>query len=710
LIERPIYKSNGSLLGLGKTAWVISIVLVLLHALIWATGLDRSPYLAHLVPIMSVGLCAGITAYWSVRTAGFSRNFWLLMNVSFLILAVSQVFHLYESVPGAQTVSLTVPLSSLAFVGYIVPFCLTLLLHDSDDHSSIWAKVIDVSQLLLISALLTYGLYLLPQVWSDQEDISRILRLRALIYGIDYVLATVLFWGRTYVHRTSLESSVYRLCGLYLTVFTVITLISFQIQSDAWLFKTWTGMQAPVKFLIFFLLAAHWAQPTKSDLHESHNVQRFLAMFIVPGLMPLLVLTIALQYPSTVTDIAKGCVFLSIALAFGRFLLTAVDEFQALEAKNKTEKHFYTLSQNLPGVVYICKNDEKFTNIYLSDQIEELTGFAKVECLIKGGLSAILTDPTVLPRIRAEIDRAVSAQRPYQLSYRITHRNGDIRWVEEFGAGIYEGNRLQYLCGFLSDVTPRRKLEDHIRQVQKMDALGSLAGGVAHDFNNMLTAISGYAQLLEMKNEDSNKEEIAGILLATKRAATLTKRLLTFSRQQKLKTAPVHLNDLLLDLEPMMSRLVNTNYKLDLQLDDDLQRFPADSGQLEQVIINLVVNARDAMEKGGSINIVTMMVTVHDMDYNVIGLVPGSYVTLAVMDHGTGIDPKIKSKIFEPFFTTKPDGKGTGLGLSTVYGIVKQHNGQIEVETGPGGTSFQLYFPVQFNIEATEPLRQIEPV
>jgi signal transduction histidine kinase len=312
-----------------------------------------------------------------------------------------------------------------------------------------------------------------------------------------------------------------------------------------------------------------------------------------------------------------------------------------------------------------------------------------------------------MPRIRAEIDRAIAARRPYRLTYRLMHRSGEVRWVEEYGAGIYDGDKLQYLCGFLSDITSRRKLEDHVRQVQKMDALGSLAGGVAHDFNNMLTAISGYAQLMEMKQDNELSEEVAGILTASKRAATLTKRLLTFSRQQKLNTAPLNLNSLLTDLDPMLTRLLTTQYQLHLEMDDELQRIQADSGQLEQVIINLVVNARDAMPEGGPITIMTLMVRVFEMDYNVIGLEPGDYATLAVMDQGAGIDPKVRAKIFEPFFTTKPEGKGTGLGLSTVYGIVKQHNGLIEVESGPGGTSFQLYFPTQMRLQ---PVHDLSPI
>jgi len=629
------------------------------------------------------------------------------MSCSFLALPVSQGVHIYEVLLKANGGASNLSFADATYLFHLVPFCLVLVLNDIERPFSYWASLIDILQITLIFSLVIAGVFLIPQPFMDAEDLARLSRLHNMLYSYGSIFIAAVAWCRIITNRSALEFSIYRLTSIYLTVLSLFSFLAYQWGSSIPLLQPWSGFLATINYLVFFLLAANWTAPEKNTPRVVREAKQFMGLFVPPGILPMTVLIIALQYPNSVSGYAKAAVAASIVLGFGRMMFTAVNEFQALQAQQQTEKHFYTLTQNLPGVVYICKNDQKFTNLYLSDQIEALTGYPKVECLIKGGLNGLLADPEAMPRIRAEIDRAVASRRPYRLSYRLMHKSGEVRWVEEYGAGIYDGDTLQYLCGFLSDITSKRKLEDHVRQAQKMDALGSLASGVAHDFNNMLTAISGYAQLLEIKQGDELSEEVAGILTASKRAATLTKRLLTFSRQQKLTTAPLNLNSLLTDLEPMLTRLLTTQYQLHLELDDDLDRIPADSGQLEQVIINLVVNARDAMPEGGPITLMTLMVHVVEMDYNVIGLEPGEYATLAVMDHGSGIDPKVRAKIFEPFFTTKPEGKGTGLGLSTVYGIVKQHNGLIEVESGPGGTSFQLYFPTQIR---PQPIQEFTPV
>jgi len=630
------------------------------------------------------------------------------MVCSFLSLPLSQAIHIYEVFLKANGSTSNLSFADATYLLHLVPFCLVLVLNDIERPFSYWASFVDILQIALIFSLVIAAIFLIPQPFLDAEDMARLSRLHNMLYSYGSVFIAAVAWCRTITNRSALEFSIYRLTSLYLTVLCIFAFLAYQWGNSIPLLQPWSGLLATVNYLVFFLLAAVWKAPEKNTQRVVRESRQFIGLFLPPGILPLVVLLIALQYPNPVSGYAKAAVAVSIILAFGRMMFTAVNEFQALQSQQQTEKHFYTLTQNLPGVVYICKNDQKFTNLYLSDQIEALTGYPKVECLIKGGLNGLLADPDAMPRIRVEIDRAIAARRPYRLTYRLMHRSGEVRWVEEYGAGIYDGDKLQYLCGFLSDITSRRKLEDHVRQAQKMDALGSLAGGVAHDFNNMLTAISGYAQLMEMKQDNELSEEVAGILTASKRAATLTKRLLTFSRQQKLNTAPLNLNSLLTDLEPMLTRLLTTQYQLHLEMDDELQRIQADSGQLEQVIINLVVNARDAMPEGGPITIMTLMVRVFEMDYNVIGLEPGDYATLAVMDQGTGIDPKVRAKIFEPFFTTKPEGKGTGLGLSTVYGIVKQHNGLIEVESGPGGTSFQLYFPTQMRPQPVHDLSPIE--
>jgi len=246
-------------------------------------------------------------------------------------------------------------------------------------------------------------------------------------------------------------------------------------------------------------------------------------------------------------------------------------------------------------------------------------------------------------------------------------------------------------------VTERRRLEAHLLQSQKMEAIGRLAGGVAHDFNNMLTVITGYSQWMldELPPDSPMCESASEILLAANRAASLTNQLLVFSRNQVIQPIIVDLNNLVAQMDQMLRRLIGENIELVTKMYPDLGLIQGDPGQIEQVILNLAVNARDAMPWGGRLTLETANVHIHEEHARTEGdCTPGAYVMLAVSDTGSGIDEEIKAHIFEPFFTTKAQGKGTGLGLSTVYGIVKQDGGHIRVESEPGvGTVFRIYFP-----------------
>ena len=247
------------------------------------------------------------------------------------------------------------------------------------------------------------------------------------------------------------------------------------------------------------------------------------------------------------------------------------------------------------------------------------------------------------------------------------------------------------------DGTEKRRLEAQLLQAQKLEAIGQLASGVAHDFNNLLNVITGYGDLLlrKMEPDDAARPRVDQILRATERGAALTHQLLAFSRKQVLEPRVVDLNVALQDIEPMLRRLIGENIDIVARPDPGLGRVRADPGQFEQILVNLAVNARDAMPRGGSLIFETANV---DLDETFVrthpGAVCGPHVRLAVSDTGHGMDSRTVSRIFEPFFTTKPRGKGTGLGLATVYGIVKQSGGMIDVYSEPGhGTSFKIYLP-----------------
>ena len=280
--------------------------------------------------------------------------------------------------------------------------------------------------------------------------------------------------------------------------------------------------------------------------------------------------------------------------------------------------------------------------------------------------------------------------------WRHRKKDGTLIEVETSGHGItFAGRRAEQVV--INDVTERKRLEEQFRQAQKMEAVGRLAAGVAHDFNNLLTAILGTTDLMleDLPTDDPDREGLLDIRSASERATVLTRQLLTFSRQQVVSPRVLRLSDLVLELEKLLRRLLGEDVAIRVAVAADCGSVKADPGQLEQVIVNLAVNARDAMPNGGRLTLETKNVDL-DADYPTdrVTIPAGRYVMLAVTDTGTGMDAPTKARIFEPFFTTKPVGKGTGLGLATVYGAVKQSGGFIWLYSEVGqGTSFKIYLP-----------------
>jgi PAS domain S-box-containing protein len=293
---------------------------------------------------------------------------------------------------------------------------------------------------------------------------------------------------------------------------------------------------------------------------------------------------------------------------------------------------------------------------------------------------------------------SISTIGPVMVEYRILWADGSIHWLDvRSQPGCATDGRPACLIGVAFDITERKRLEEQLRQSQKMDAIGQLAGGVAHDFNNLLTAILGYSKLAadDLAPGDQRRLDVEEVIKTAHRAASLTKQLLAFSRTQVLHSTSLDLNELITSVSGMLRPLIGEQIALELALASDLALVRADASQIEQMVINLSVNARDAMATGGCVTLQTANVHLDGSPgESVPAIAPGWYVMLAVIDHGTGMDEHTKRHLFEPFFTTKDRGKGTGLGLATVYGIVKQSNGHIRVESELGrGSTFRVYLP-----------------
>jgi len=371
-----------------------------------------------------------------------------------------------------------------------------------------------------------------------------------------------------------------------------------------------------------------------------------------------------------------------------RVLRYAVERKRGEEALRASEAHHRTILENIGDAVFIADPQGRYLDV--NPRACELTGYSRDELLqltVLDTYPAQDRDAATLRIVDVAGGRAAVTERP------LLRKDGAILVVESNARRLSDGR----LLGAVRDITERKRLEEQLRQAQKMEAVGRLAGGVAHDFNNVLTAIFGYADLLNEELPDGHQArlDLDEIRKAAQRASSLTRQLLAFSRQQVLQPMVLSLNDLVEDIQNMLVRLIGEDVQLRLGLSPSAGNVRADAGQIQQVLMNLVVNARDAMPTGGKLLVETANTELTEQYAEAHQPVaPGAYVMLAVSDTGSGMDAETKARIFEPFFTTKEKGRGTGLGLSTVYGIVKQSGGYVWVYSEPGrGTTFKIYLP-----------------
>jgi PAS domain S-box-containing protein len=389
--------------------------------------------------------------------------------------------------------------------------------------------------------------------------------------------------------------------------------------------------------------------------------------------------------------------------------LDVTERLRAEQALRHSEGRYRDLFENATDLIATVDLDSRLTAV--NRRFAEALGYTAEE----------LVGRPLLDLVPSESREQVEAARTAKLD------GGDTRTVYEHELVAKDGRRLvvevasrtitvdgrpvgvQAIC---RDVTERRQLEEQLRQALRLEAIGRLAGGVAHDFNNLLTVIGGYAETLLERNGTANSDELREISAATDRATALTRQLLAFSRRQVLQPRIVDDNEIVGGVMPMLGRLIGEDVELVTSLDPDVGSVSADPNQVEQVLVNLVVNARDAMPDGGKLTIQTSSI---DLDDDYVSqhseATPGPHTVLSVSDTGVGMDADTASRVFEPFFTTKPVGVGTGLGLSSVYGIVKQSGGSIWVYSEPGhGTTFKIYLPVAPSYTENEDAASPTPV
>jgi PAS domain S-box-containing protein len=367
---------------------------------------------------------------------------------------------------------------------------------------------------------------------------------------------------------------------------------------------------------------------------------------------------------------------------------------RAEEALRQAERKYRSIVED--AIVGIFQTTPEGRYLSVNPALATMMGYNSAQELIEG-VSDIGRQVYVDPSRREEFESLLRISELRNFEAEIYRKDGSTIWISTSARAVYQDGKVYCYEGMCQDITQRKVLESQLLQSQKMEAVGLLAGGVAHDFNNALGVIAGYSDLLQMQLPEGNSQRryAEEISKAAHRAANLTRQLLAFSRKQVIQPVVLDLNTVVADMAKMLKRLIGEDIDIVITPEAHLGQIKADPGQLEQVLMNLAVNARDAMPQGGKVMVGTANADLDETYARQHAYVqPGHYVALSFSDTGCGMDRQTQARIFEPFFTTKGPGKGTGLGLSTVYGVVKQNDGYIRVYSEPGkGTTFRIYFP-----------------
>ena len=678
----------------------IALALFFLHAvaLMAAPSKSATSLLSDSIQV-AFGLLALVsTVCASRRMNRFGKHFWLLISGCFLLWTAAQLMATYYNNIAHRPLQTPWPSDVVFFVCMAPAFMALFLDTEGGLEWKNWPRILDLVQVVILTAAAHSLLFAPPEHWKmGQGALARLAWLPDT--GRDVLLVGA-FALRALMSQQKLARDLYGRLAIFFALYLCGEVPYLYLQSTknlqpatpwdlAWTFP----------FLAMTILAAtsgplHEAAASREGARDKADyLGRWGLIHIVPMIFPLVVLLMAAGIAEKQLAVAAVMVVTSFACSSARIIFSERQRRQsdiALEEKNVLLKSIF---EGTGDAVYI----KDLVGRYVIVNPAFAKYFDKPVEHIVGKTAAQLFDFATARRL-SETDRLVIESGQAQtFEYELPLVNG-ARSFLVMKSPYQDGQGKTIGVIVVSrDITEYRAMEERLRQSQKMEAIGTLAGGVAHDFNNLLMVIAGYSSVLNeaLAGEPKLHGQVEQIQKASERAAALTRQLLAFSRKQTIQPVPLNLNSAVSGVEKLLRRLIGENITIVAQLDPEIGAVMADAGQIEQVILNLAVNARDAMPDGGKLTLETRQREIGgERRGSTEAARPGRYVELRVSDTGIGIDPNIQARMFEPYFTTKPSGKGTGLGLSTVYGIVEQAGGYVSFSSKPGdGATFRILLP-----------------
>ena len=695
----------------GQVLVILAGTIFLLHAAILTLGprLRGEVLYSNAVQLASALLAMTACIYVSRRTEAFAKHFWGFAAAGFGVWSLAQIVAGYYDSILHRSTNQPWPSDIIFFVA-MVPALMTLFIDQELGFQwKQWPRVFDLFQLIILTVAAYLFTFENPTAWKEgwgplgqyswAPDV-----VRDAVFLVVFVVSSL--------HSTQKSArTLYRYFAIFLFVYLAGEFPYLYLQANH---SLQTGTFWDFAWSAPFLVATVLAVTIRPESMAAHaeiapgpgakRWGRWGLVHITSLVFPLLVLLMAAGLAEKQLVTVSFLVFFSFSCSVARILFAEHQQSEAARALEESNALLNSVFEGTGDALYVKDLEGRY--VIVNKTYADFVHLPVRDVI--GKTTPQLIDSETAKRIAAQDREVIEAGTGKRFEYDVlldgqTHHLLTTKAPQRDATGKIVG-----VIGVLRDITEYRHMEDRLRQSQKMEAIGTLAGGVAHDFNNLLTVINGYSSVLAdaLSGEPKLRGHVDQIHKAGERASSLTRQLLAFSRKQTIQPVALNLNSVIVGMEKLLHRLIGENVMITTNLAAELGTVLADPGQMEQVILNLAINARDAMPEGGRLTFESRNLETGDGVIAANSMNPGRYVEMIVKDTGIGMDMNVQARLFEPFFTTKSAGKGTGLGLSTVYGILKQSNGNITFSSQPGhGTTFRVYLPRTDSAPATFPAR-----